>query len=269
MVLIKSSKYDNIYSDSDSPFPNWSCAIFSLHLYNIALLMKFTLFCFLIVFSSSLSAQFAVVDDSDGFVYVRSGAGKNFPVIDSLKNRDVVYQYEGESSWVNIDYQLSADRAKSFKSGYVHSSRIKLVQTFTEIPRNQINDTLIKFKWDSCQLIINEQYFNPKKHRFTYHKYEDQDSVISKIDGRDIWGTDGDLPQTQYGKCQLKLGKKVIDLPSASLFNPNLHLTSLFIDRFTNTLYLSAFNSDGAGGYVVLWEIRNGTFYQQFIAYGF
>ena len=231
--------------------------------------MKFTLLCFLIVFSSSLSAQFAVVDDPDGFVYVRSGAGKNFPVIDTLKNRDLVYQYEDESSWMNIDYRLSADKAKFFKSGFVHSSRLKLVETFTEIPRTQINDTLIKFKWDSCQLIIKEKYFNPGKHSFTYYKYEDHDSVISKIDGSNYWGTDGDMPQSQYGKCQLTLGKKVLDLPVKTLYNPNLHLTSLYIDRATNTLYLSAFNSDGAGGYVVLWELRNETFYQQFIAYGF
>lgn len=231
--------------------------------------MKNALFFTLLLFSSTIKAQFAIVDDPDGFVYVRSGAGKNFPVIDTLKNRDLIYQYEDESSWMNIDYQLSADKAKTFKSGFVHSSRLKLVESFTEIPRTQINDSLIQFKWDTCQLIIKEKYFNPRKHRFSYFKLEGQDSVISKIDGLDPWGTDGDMPKTQYGKCQLSLGKKLLDLPVKTLYNPNLHLTNLYIDRTSNTLYLSAFNSDGAGGYVVLWELRNGTFYQQFIAYGF
>lgn len=238
-------------------------------MYDKTLPMKFTLIGLLIFFNSSLSAQFAVVDDPDGFVYVRKGTGKNFPVIDSLKNRDIVYQYVEESSWMSIDYRLNADKARSFKTGYVHKSRLKLIDSFCEVKSNQMNDSTIKFKWDTCQLVIKEQYFNPKKHRFAFYKYEDGDSIISKIDGRNYWGSDGYMPKSQYGKCQLTLGKKVLDLPVKTLYNPNLHLTNLYIDRATNTLYLSAFNSDGAGGYVVLWEIRNGAFYQHFIAYGF
>ena len=200
---------------------------------------------------------------------MRNGPGKDSAIVDSLKNGDVVYMYEGENNWMIVDYALNKDGLKSFKSGYIHRSRIKLLESFTEIPSAKLNDSVLVFQWDTCRLQITEKPFKSKNHQLAYLQLENGDSIVNRIDGKEFWGTDGDIPKSQYGKCQLKLGKQELNLPIKTLYNPNLHLTQLYIDRSSNTLYLSAFNSDGAGGYVVLWEIRNGTFYQQFVAYGF
>ena len=221
------------------------------------------------MFCSLASAQFGVLIDKDSFINVRGGPGKDSAIVDSLKNGDVVYMFEGENNWMIVDYELNINGLKSFKTGYIHRSRIKLIESFTEIPSAKLNDSVLLLKWDTCQLQITEKAFKSEKHRLTYLHLVGEDSIVNRIDGNEFWGTDGDIPHSQYSKCQLKMGKKVLNLPSKTLYNPNLHHTTLYIDRATNTLYLSALNSDGAGGYVVLWLIKNGQFCQQFVDYGF
>jgi hypothetical protein len=224
---------------------------------------------FFLMLGSEAFAQFAIVVDKDSFVNVRSGPGKDSAIVDSLKNGDVIYMFEGENNWMIVDYELNTNGFKSFKSGYIHRSRVKLVESFTEIPGAKLNDSLLVFQWDTCRLQITEKSFKSKKHHLTYLQLEGGDYIVNKIDGKEFWGTDGDIPKSQYGKCQLKLGKQMLNLPTQTLYNPNLYLTRLYIDRSSITLYLSAFNSDGAGGYVVLWVIKNGQFKQQFVDYGF
>lgn len=67
----------------------------------------------------------------------------------------------------------------------------------------------------------------------------------------------------QYGKFILQIGSDMVNLPTDNLFEPNLDFTSVYIDKKNNIIYVSALNSDGAGGYAVLWIIENGEFKQR------
>ena len=60
-------------------------------------------------------------------------------------------------------------------------------------------------------------------------------------------------------------GNVKIKLPFEDLFEPNLNLTFVNIDKKNKTVYISVENSDGAGAYVALWIIENGKFSQQLI----
>lgn len=222
------------------------------------------IFCCLICFSGS--AQFAIVADTDSFTNIRSGPGKQYPVKDSLKNGDVVFLFDAEGNWTIVDYGFES---KKFKSGYIYSSRTKPIDEFTPISATVSNDSVLIYQWDSCKLHITERSFKPKKHKIKFEVQEYGDSNIILIDGKEFWGTDGYMPREEYSKCQLKIGKKTVNLPTVTLYNPNFHLTSLFIDRTTDTLYLTAFNGDGAGGYAVLWVIQKGVLKQQIVTYGF
>lgn len=222
------------------------------------------IFSFLICFSGS--AQFAIVADTDSFTNVRNGPGKHYPVQDSLKNGDVVFLFESEGNWWPIDYGFEN---KIFKTGYIYTSKTKSIELFTPIPARVSNDSVLIYQWDSCKLLITERSFKPKKHKFKYQVLEGGDSILQFIDGKHYWGSDGDMPRKEYAKCQLKIGKKIVNLPTSTLYNPNFHLTNLYIDRATETLYLTAFNSDGAGGYAVLWVIQKGVLKQQIVTYGF
>jgi hypothetical protein len=105
-----------------------------------------------------------------------------------------------------------------------------------------------------------------------YHKENSASNemrYLEKINGKEIWGTDGNVPKKQYGQFTLILGKDKIHLPIDNLFEPNLDSTKLNIDKNSRTIYISASNSDGAGGYEVLWIIENGTFKQRITTFGF
>lgn len=228
--------------------------------------MKSLILIFSCLICISGSAQFAIVADVDSFTNVRSGPGKHYPVQDSLKNGDVVFLFESEGNWWPIDYGFEN---KTFKGAYIYASRTKPIDKFTPIPARVSNDSVLIYQWDSCKLLITERSFKPKKHKFKYQVLEGGDSILQFIDGKPYWGSDGYLPSEEYGKCQLKIGKKTVNLPTSTLYNPNFHLTNLYIDRITDTLYLVAYNSDGAGGYAALWVIQKGVLKQQFVTYSF
>jgi hypothetical protein len=223
------------------------------------------LMCFLY---QTIFGQFGIVSDKDGFVYVRNSPNISKNIIDTLTNGQIVFCLEAEGEWRPTDYDFSRQR----KSGYVHSSRMKFIHDFDQIPFDKLTDSSITYKMDSAELIVSKTKFNPKKNKLQYHKGDDsrnEMSYLEKINGKEIWGTDGNVPKIQYKQITLNLGKGSINLPIDNLFEPNLDYTRVNIDAKNKTIYISASNSDGAGGYEVLWIIVNGKFKQRILTVGF
>jgi hypothetical protein len=81
---------------------------------------------------------------------------------------------------------------------------------------------------------------------------------LDKINGKDVFGTDGTIPHEQYGKSTISYQGTTTKLDTEKLFCPNLEFHKLNWDKKTDTYYLTASNGDGAGAYDVLWIIRNG-----------
>jgi hypothetical protein len=69
----------------------------------------------------------------------------------------------------------------------------------------------------------------------------------------------------EYQSLKLSREKTDINLPTNQLFNPNLKLTNMYHDKDTNSLYIIAKNSDGAGSYAVLWIIKDGKFLKRIV----
>jgi hypothetical protein len=201
--------------------------------------------------------QFGIIVDKEGSVNVRKSPEVSNNVIDTLKNGQVIFCFEEEGEWRPIDYDLS----KQNKNGYVHKSRVQLIEKFEKIPYSILTASNIEFKKDSIKLEITKTKFIPKNNNLQYHKgnaSKNEMNWLEKINGKDIWGTDGNIPKNQYGKFELTLGKNVFHLPIENLYEPNLDYTSVNIVRTNRTIYISALNSDGAGAYEVLWVIENG-----------
>ncbi|MDD2799580.1 MAG: SH3 domain-containing protein [Bacteroidales bacterium] len=206
--------------------------------------------------------QFGIIADKDGFVNVRNSPGISNNIIDTLTNGQIVFCLEAEGEWRPIDYDLSRQN----KSGYIHKSRVKFIEDFDKITYNNLTDSTITFKKDSIRLIVTKIKFTPKNNKLQYHKGDaskNEMSFLEKINGKEIWGTDGNVPKKQYGQFTLTLGKDKIRLQTDNLFEPNLDYTTVNIDTSNRTIYISAMNSDGAGGYAVLWIIENGKFKQR------
>lgn len=223
------------------------------------------LICF---FSQSTFGQFGIISDKDGFVNVRNSPNISNNIIDTLTNGQLVFCLEAEGEWRPTDYDFSGHR----KSGYIHNSKVKFISDFDKIPCDNLTDSSISFKQDSIKLIVTKTKFNPKKNKLQYNKRDNSKnemSYLEKINGKEIWGTDGNIPESQYNQFTLTLGKEKINLPVDNLYQPTINSTTVNIDKKNKIIYISASNSDGAGGYEVLWIIEKNRFKKRILTVGF
>jgi len=213
--------------------------------------------------------QFAIIADKDGFTNVRKSGdiGKN--IIDTLTNGQIVYCLEGENpDWRPVDYEKNGKTL----SGYIHNSRLFYFDKFRDIKYFSLSENSIVFKFDTIKLTIIKEPFLTNKNKLLYVKTNDkinESKFLAKINGETFWGTDGDIPKYQYKKIRLQIGKKEIDLPFKNMYEPNLDYTKVNFDNKTNTIYITADNSDGAGAYTVLWIVTNGVFKRKIITIPF
>ena len=94
---------------------------------------------------------------------------------------------------------------------------------------------------------------------------------LAKINGKQFWGTDGNVPRTQYKSIEIVSGQRMITIPSAEtadLYEPSLYNTKVFYDRANDIIYISVLNGDGAGGYVGLFVVKNGSYHSRMITIG-
>lgn len=202
--------------------------------------------------------QFAIIQDTDGYVNIRSSAAITANISDTLHNGRFVWYFDNAGEWVNIDYQKKGIS----KNGYIHKSRIIYLTTFDSIPLLKTEANKIIFSHDSLQVSLSFKKFNPARHKLTY-KREDGVSYISRINNKVIWGTDGNIPKTQYASVIIKKGNTSSQLPLSAienLYEPNPGFHECHYDKKKDILYISALNSDGAGSYALLWVIEKGKY---------
>lgn len=228
--------------------------------------INLTLIMFVSIFVTNNLFSQSIINDKDGFVNVRKEANKESKLIDTLRNGHLIYDLEREGKWVNIDYFKNNE---SF-SGYIYNDRFKRINEFEEIKRKKINDNEVVLANDSIEISVTQVKFEPKKHKFTYSK--ENKTAITLIDKKQYYGTDGDAPKTQYEEVKIKIKDKIITLPKSAtenLYEPSLNKIVVHYDEINKTIYIDSINSDGAGGYVVVWKIKNGKYVDRYVFYGF
>lgn len=226
--------------------------------------MRLYLLLLFFIAAFSLSAQeFCVVQDEDGYVNVRDSDNK---IIDRLSNGKPVWIYDypdDNSVWCEIEYSKGGELA----TGKIHISRLKSLNKFTKIPICETGDNYISLESESTSIKITERAFNIDQHTYQYHE-----NFLSQIDFSRIWGTDGNMPKTEYASFQIAIDGKEVILPKfafRNLYEPTLDYTEAYYNKENRTLYLTSMNGDGAGGYVVLWLFRNGIFEDRLVTSGF
>ena len=220
----------------------------------------------MICFSMSSLAQFAIISDKDGYVNMRSSAALSNNIQDTLHNGRIVFCYEREGSFYSAEY---AKRGEN-KTGYVYHDRVKMVTGFEKVPAVKSPANTETFSNSSVKVIISLQRFDKSKYRITYHK--DAPGVVEKINGKYVWGTDGNLPAMEYKSIQVQVEQKTITLPASAtenLFEPGTGTTKVNYDRAKDIVYIQAANSDGAGYYEVIWRIVNGVYKDKWVVAGF
>ena len=215
--------------------------------------------CFIVLLYSHLSfPQLAVIRDQDGFANIRDAATSNSKIVDTLSNERVVFCFEDatEGNWLPIDYIRNGKN----RSGYIHRSRLAFIDDMEEFQASIQNDSSFTAKLDSINFTIKTKQFTQRGRLLKYFKTDEGHTYLRSIDNKFPWGTDGNIPKKEYKLIEIKYGNKFlrIDKPHWSdLFEPNLDMTSAHFDKQTRKVYLYAFNSDGAGGYLVLWIFKD------------
>jgi hypothetical protein len=227
--------------------------------------MRQTLLLILFFTFQNSFGQFGIIRDKTGLVNVRKSPEISNNIIDTLHDGQVIFYYNvPEGEWYDVEYE----KDHMTLSGFVHQSRFKFLTEFDSIPAKQRTKDRVIFQKGSFKITLTKVPFVAKNNKLQYSKGDDKSnttSVLEKINHKKIWGTDGEIPKTQYGQVSIEWGDQKIVLPKESLENlyePNLKYkyTSVCFDKENNTMYIYASNSDGAGAYEVLWVIENGKY---------
>jgi hypothetical protein len=218
------------------------------------------------IFASFAFGQFAIIYDKDSFCNVRSSAGKSNNIIDKLENGHFVYCFPNNTNWTDIDYS----KKNKDLNGQVYKDRLIFVSSYLKVPILTKGNFKIILQKDSVKVVLSQQEFVISKHKFTYYK-EDKNQ-IALIDDDKYWGLDGCVPTRQYKSIEITFGQRKILLPKnafENLYEPSLRNTQVNYDKTNDILYIQSSNSDGAGGYEVIWEIEKGVYKERYVAYGF
>lgn len=119
-----------------------------------------TFFCSLTLFADY---KLAIINDPDGFTYVRQGQGKDFKVVDTLFTEDFFYfQFIDNSEWVKVTTWKGRQ-----VEGFVHKSKIQEVE---KLNRKKQKELIIKTLDKHRILSDNFQNSWKSKDSLTYRK---------------------------------------------------------------------------------------------------
>lgn len=228
--------------------------------------MKRIIYFFLIFNFNFCFSQFGIINDSDGFVNVRSSAEKGNNNSDKLENGFIVYYFEPEGNWVNIDYKKNGKDL----NGYIYKDRIKYISDFTNIPLKSNLNEKVKLENENVKIEISETKFIKENHKLKF--YKNNLKQLDEIDNLQIFGTDGNIPKREYKSIQIEINKVKIELPNVALKNlyePSLYNSKANYDEKNDILYVLSSNSDGAGSYEIIWIIEKKKYKYRIEAYGF
>ena len=199
---------------------------------------------------------FAVINDKDGYVNVRKEKSVHSKVLKKLDNNTLIFVLEydkaQEGNWIYADNE-----------GYIYNDRVKWIHNFPQIAKGIAKGNTIVFEGKEIQVVLSTEKFDKSKHSFKYHKeYRD---VIEKIDGKLFWGTDGNMPKREYKSIEVKIRGKQVSIPQSAyndLYESYLYteFNSVHYDKDNDILYIVANNGDGAGVYMVCWQIEKGVY---------
>ena len=220
------------------------------------LVVPFLLFCQFVVAQVIEGGAFAVINDKDGYVNVRKEKSVHSKVLKKLDNNTLIFVLEydkaHDGNWIYADNE-----------GYIYNDRVKWIHNFPQIAKGIAKGNTIVFYRKEIQVVLSTEKFDKSKHSFKYHKeYRD---IIEKIDGKLFWGTDGNMPKREYKSIEVKIRGKQVSIPQSAyndLYESYLYteFNSVHYDKDNDILYIVALNSDGAGAYMVCWQIEKGVY---------
>lgn len=226
----------------------------------------FIFFLLTAITSISYAQSYAVIKDNDGYTNVRKDGNSKSPVIGKIYN-DAIFYFDDErnagkkTDWVKI-YQMRGNGG--FLEGYVHKSRVLPLSSLKSVLATKPGANSAIINNDSIVVKVTAANFVAKNHKLNHIK---SSPYYEKIDGKKIWGTDGGLPKKAIAGLSILINGSALSVPKSAvdnLFEPNFHTLRAYF-RTDNTFYIQMNNSDGAGGYTVIWIIKDGKYQARYL----
>src|SRR5437879_2249935 len=164
-------------------------------------------FAFISIYSS---AQFAKIEDKDGYVNIRKQADIKSEVIGKFTEEDVFWCLWLNGEWYQADFKGG--------SGYIHKSRVKFISDFLSIPKIKTQSDYVAFQKDSIKVEIKTKSFKESENKIEFQIRGDQKDV-AKINGGETWGNFGMIPRTEYVAASYSFVKGALGLPKEAIFN--------------------------------------------------
>lgn len=207
-------------------------------------------------FTAQAQTQIAIIQDPDGYTNIRSEPGLEFDIIGKVHEGEYFWVEESEEKWLGISCPCEGD----YIEGYIHRSRVQMLT----IPDGSEVREANRWKWKNAELqveILTEDFL------LDQHQIErSPEGFVKKIDGESPLGVDGGLPREQVKSVSITFEDgEFLELPKAAIqgmFEPSFHGVSVFV-RLPEIVLVIMRNSDGAGGYTVIWEIKNRQYVSQ------
>lgn len=146
---------------------------------------------------------------------------------------------------------------------------------YPKLENKILNKHEIILKNDSITIKLLEKPFDLSKHRLTY---DDTLKIPKKyalrlIDDKSFYGTDGELPKSEFDKIVIYKNEKSSIIESndiKDLYNLNFQLqkTNVYIVN-DGRIIITFWASDGAGGYFTVLILRDGLIEKKIIDTGF
>ncbi len=200
--------------------------------------------------------EFALVNDTEGYVNIRKSPKVSDNIIDSLKNDFPVFISHDDGNWYEVVYLKN----NSLQYGFIYKDKFKYISQYDKFKLKMFSDSKCVLTKDSLKFILTTEPFNTTSNKIVYSNEEGYER-IKTINGKRFWGTDYGMPSVQYGKIEFYINDLKIDFPKTeydNYFQPNLEFTKAYYDAENKRIFLIISNGDGAGSYEVLWCFENG-----------
>ena len=195
--------------------------------------------------------QVATIQDPDGWTNVRKSPDGKSEIIHRVYENEVFwYDYEEteqEQEWISIyipknDYCLGKSE-RDYMVGFIHKSQLLPLENLQGYTGNDFTFEYELSDFDSTNRIIDKQ----------------DGKWITAIDGRPVWGTDGNFPKTQVDSIKVIIDGQEIEIHEvfySDIFECDNGIT---IYKNGDTYFAHQWNSDGAGAYEIVWVLdKNG-----------
>lgn len=219
--------------------------------------MKYSIL-ILVLICGDLFGQTATVVDSDGYSNVRLSPNDTSEIIYKVPTDEIFIlgedYYQEKDTWATVyitknKFSLGCDDIGYIK-GYIHKSRILPIEQMQLYLGNDF-----KFKYET-------KPFDSTGKIYDYYK---ESEIITLINGRHAWGTDGGIPKIETQNIKIEIKGIKINVPKTLISDIYECNNSFRVYKKDNTYFVDQWNSDGAGAYNLVWVISEAEIIQRFI----